>query len=159
MGFIFFFLLPLSPPSPLSPPLPSLSSPLSLTELDACRNQISYAPGGLFLLPNLTSLNLSYNLLQRLPGTVDIPLCTYYYNVYAPSFGFASFHTQTHIHTHSTVQYICTYVHYMLVSIYVFTFSHVYCTLLFFLFSPCLCLLLQAILKMLALISCGGVIY
>ena len=40
----------------------------SLTELDASKNQIAYIPSGLFLLSELAGLNLSYNLLRRLPG-------------------------------------------------------------------------------------------
>lgn len=44
----------------------------SLTDLDASKNQIAYAPSGLFSLPELTTLNLSYNLLQRLPGKYTV---------------------------------------------------------------------------------------
>lgn len=40
----------------------------SLVELDASKNQLAYIPSGLLMLPELAVLNLSYNLLRRLPG-------------------------------------------------------------------------------------------
>lgn len=43
----------------------------SLIELDVSHNQLTYVPSGLFLLPELSSLLLSYNLLTHLPGDPD----------------------------------------------------------------------------------------
>ena len=40
----------------------------SLVDFNAAKNQIAYVPSGLFGLPEISSINLSYNLLQRLPG-------------------------------------------------------------------------------------------
>lgn len=39
--------------------------------MDASHNQLTYIPSGLFLLPNLATLQLSYNLLNHLPGDPD----------------------------------------------------------------------------------------
>ena len=47
--------------------------PLSLTDFDASHNQITYVPSGLFQMPELVNLHLSYNLLNSLPGDLDDP--------------------------------------------------------------------------------------
>ena len=62
----------------LSPPFCSPSPPLSLTpsppslyrlmELDASHNHLRHVPSGLFKMPELANLRLSYNLLCHLPG-------------------------------------------------------------------------------------------
>ena len=46
----------------------SLSSLFRLMDLDASHNQLSYIPSGLFKMPELANLSLSYNLLGHLPG-------------------------------------------------------------------------------------------
>ena len=40
----------------------------SLTDFDASHNQITYVPSGLFQMTELTNVQLSYNLLNYLPG-------------------------------------------------------------------------------------------
>eukprot|EP00731_Ephydatia_muelleri_P016582 Em0009g1006a len=44
-----------------------------LSELDASHNQLSCVPSGIFSLPELTSLCLSYNILATLPGDPEDP--------------------------------------------------------------------------------------
>ena len=53
-------------------PLPLLPN-FRLTELDASHNQLSYVPSGMFSLPELISLCLSYNALVTLPGDPEDP--------------------------------------------------------------------------------------
>ena len=64
-----FSFLTLPPSLPLSPPLLSYS----LTEFDASHNQITYVPSGLFQMPELSTIQLSYNLLNHLPGDPEDP--------------------------------------------------------------------------------------
>ena len=55
----------------LFPSLPLSFSPLPphrLMDFDGSHNQLSYVPSGLFKMPELANLSLSYNLLGHLPG-------------------------------------------------------------------------------------------
>ena len=51
----------------------SYSHTHSLTEFDASHNQLTYIPSSLFKMPELTNLQLAYNLLTHLPGDSEDP--------------------------------------------------------------------------------------
>ena len=50
-----------------------------LSKLDASHNALQHIPSGVFRLPELTNLSLSYNQLQTLPGD---PECAMTYGMF-----------------------------------------------------------------------------